>query len=165
NKQVVNRAVEKSLAVRPGPTEFFTTPSPFNSLLWFVAAKDSGGYYTAYRSVFDKGPVQFTYFPRNDQRADTISNQKDLQLLKKFAQGYYTIEKWGDTTILNVLRFGQVVGWYNPKEKFSFHYYLTYPKENDLVVQRGRFMHWNSQTAKAFFRRMFGSPLDPPRGK
>jgi len=156
NKQVVNRAVKNNLVQQNKPAEFFTTPSPFNCLLWFVAAKDSAGYYTSYRSVFDKGPMQFTYFPKNENRMDTVVNQKDLVLLKEFAQGYYTLEQWGDTAIINVLRFGQVVGWYDPKEKFAFHYYLSFPKENDLAVQRGRFMHWNAATTEAFFRRMFG---------
>ncbi|RYZ30075.1 MAG: metal-dependent hydrolase [Chitinophagaceae bacterium] len=156
NKQVVNNAVKNNLAQQNKPAEFFTTPSPFNCLLWFVATKDSAGYYTSYRSVFDKGPMQFTYFPKNEKRADTVMNQKDIALLKDFAQGYYTLEQWGDTAIINVLRFGQVVGWYDPKEKFAFHYYLSYPKENDLAVQRGRFMHWNAATTEAFFRRMFG---------
>ena len=157
NKLFVTNAVRKNLQAQNKPTEFFTTPSPFNSLLWFVAAKDKDGYYTSYRSVFDKGPMTFTYFPRNETRSDTIANQKDVQLLKKFSQGYYTFERWGDTTILNVLRFGQVVGWYDPKERFAFHYYLNLPQENDLVVQRGRFMRWNEQTTQAFFKRLFGN--------
>ena len=157
NKQIVNAAVKKALVQQNKPTEFFTTPSPFNSLLWFVAVKDSNGYHTSYRSVFEKGPMDFAYFPRNDIQTDSISNQKDVQLMKEFAQGYYTFEQWGDTTVINVLRFGQVVGWYNQKEKFAFHYYLTLPDENDLVVQRGRFMHWNAKTTEAFFRRMFGT--------
>ena len=156
NKQIVNRAVYNNLVQQNKPTEFFTTPSPFNSLLWFVAAKDTAGYYTSYRSVFDKGGMNFTYFPRNEKRTDTVSNQKDIALLKEFAQGYYTFEQWGDTAVMNVLRFGQVVGWYDPREKFAFHYLLSFPQENDLVVQRGRFMHWNEKTTEAFFRRMFG---------
>ncbi len=161
NKQMVNKEVSDSLAQQGKPFPFFTTPSPFNSLLWFVVAKDSAGYHTAYRSVFDKGPVRFAYFPRNDDSSDTLSNQKDLRLLKEFAQGYYTIEQWSDTTVFNVLRFGQVVGWYNPKEHFAFHYYLNYPNENDLVVQRGRFERWDRKSARAFFKRMLGIPLSP----
>lgn len=156
NKQVVNKAVYDNLVRQSKPTKFFTTPSPFNSLLWFVVAKDDNGYHTGYRSVFDKGTMDFTYFPRNDKQADTISNRKDLELMKKFAQGYYTLEQWGDTSVINVLRFGQVVGWYQPREKFAFHYYLNLPDKNDLVVQRGRFMHWNKATTEAFFRRLFG---------
>ena len=156
NKQIVNRDIRASLEAQGRPAEFFSTPSPFNSLLWFVAARDSGVYHTTYRSVFDKGPASFRSFSRNDAGIDTITNQKDLRLLLDFAQGYYTFEHWGDTTVLNVLRFGQVVGWYNPQEKFAFHYFLNHPKENDLVVQRGRFQRWNRQSTSAFFRRMLG---------
>jgi inner membrane protein len=156
NKMVVNNAVRKALAAQNKPVEFLTTPSPFNSLLWFAVAREKNGYYTAYRSVFDKGPVTFTYFPRNEKLADSTANVKDLRLLKNFAQGYYTLERWSDTTVLNVLRFGQVVGWYNPHEHFAFHYFLNQPGKNDLVVQRGRFEHWDKESTKAFFRRMFG---------
>ncbi len=100
--------------------------------------------------------MNFTFFPRNDWLANEVENKKDMQRLKDFSQGYYTFEKWGDTTVLNVLRFGQVVGWYDAHEHFAFHYYLNYPDDNDLVVQRGRFLRWNKETTAAFFRRMFG---------
>jgi inner membrane protein len=156
NKLIVTKEVRQSLVQQGKPTEFFTTPSPFNTLLWFVAVKDRDGYHTGYRSVFDKGPMLFAYVPRNEGQSDTISNQRDIRLLKKFAQGYYTFEQWGDTAVLNVLRFGQVVGWYDTAQPFAFHYFLTYPGENDLVVQRGRFMHWNRESMRAFFRRMMG---------
>jgi len=156
NKWIVTTAVQQNLVAQNKPVEYFTTPSPFNSLLWFVAVKDSTGYYTSYRSVFDKDKMDFTFFPRNDSLASGVDNQKDIRLLKDFAQGYYTFERWGDTTVMNVLRFGQVVGWYDPQERFAFHYFLNYPDKNDLVVQRGRFHRWNKETMKAFFRRMVG---------
>ncbi|MDB5206871.1 MAG: metal-dependent hydrolase [Flavisolibacter sp.] len=157
NKRVVIKAVQNSLAAQNKQADFLTTPSPFNSLLWFVAVKDSTGYYTAYRSVFDRGKMDYTFFPKNDSLANGVVNKHDSELLQDFAQGYYTFEKWGDTTVLNVLRFGQVVGWYDAHERFAFHYYLNYPTENDLVVQRGRFLRWNKQSTAAFFRRMWGN--------
>lgn len=156
NKWTVDRDVKKSLALQKRPLDFFSTPSPFNTLLWFVAVQDTGGYYTAYRSVFDTGKIDFTFFPRNDSIAGRVQNQKDLRLLKEFADGFYTCEQWGDTTVLNVLRFGQEAGWYNPHDHFAFHYYLNLPQENDLVVQRGRFEHWDKKSLSAFFRKMLG---------
>jgi inner membrane protein len=156
NKWIVNRDVQAALDAQQKQLSFFSTPSPFNSLLWFVVVKDSAGYHTGYRSVFDKGTLRFTYFLQNDSMAKQVRNQKDLRLLKGFSNGSYTLEQWGDTTVFNVLRFGQEVGWYNPRERFAFHYYLNYPAENDLVVQRGRFEHWNKESVKAFFQRMLG---------
>ena len=156
NKTIVNTAVTKNLAAQNKPVDFFSTPSPFNSLLWFVVAKEKDGYYTGYRSVFDKGRMGFSFFPKNEGLGDSVVNGKDVQSLEKFAQGYYAYERWHDTTVINVLRFGQVVGWYKPKGHFAFHYYLNLPKENDLVVQRGRFEQWTKESTTAFFRRMFG---------
>ena len=156
NKWTVNNAVRRSLVAQQRPLSFFSTPSPFNSLLWFVVVKDTAGYYAGYRSVFDKGEMTFAYFPKKDSLSKEVSNQHDLALLKDFSQGYYTIERWGDTTVFNVLRFGQDAGWYDPHDRFAFYYYLNYPKENDLVVQRGRFEHWNKESMKAFFQRMLG---------
>lgn len=156
NKWTVERHVKKSLPEQQQNRPFFTTPSPFNTLLWFVVVKDSAGYYTAHRSVFDRGPLSFTYFPQNDFLGRGLKNQKDLCLLKTFSMGYYTLEKWGDTTVFNVLRFGQVGGGYNPQARFVFHYYLNYPADNDLVVQRGRFEQWNGRRIRAFLRRMLG---------
>lgn len=163
NKWTVDKEVQKAMATGKNSQPFFSTPSPFNALLWFVVVKDSGGYYTAYRSVFDKGEINFAFFPRNDSLANNVANQKDVELLKKFSSGYYTLEKWSDTTVFNVLRFGQEAGWYDPTDRFAFHYYLNYPQANDLVVQRGRFEHWNKETAKAFFKRMFGVPANGDR--
>jgi inner membrane protein len=75
--------------------------------------------------------------------------------LKRFSQGYYTAEKWGDTLVFNDLRFGQINGWEDPKSKFSFHYYLSHPQDNDLIVQRGRFVGLNKNSAKLLALKMF----------
>lgn len=82
---------------------------------------------------------------------------EDVQQLIRFSQQFYTVEKWSDTLVFNDLRFGQVIGWTNPKAKFSFHYFLKYPAANRLVVQRGRFEGWDWQTAKVLWRRVQGN--------
>ena len=55
NKWRIDRVVERQLrqqAIRYD--RYFTTPTPLNSLLWYVVAADSNGdEYTGYRSVFD----------------------------------------------------------------------------------------------------------------
>ena len=67
NKLSVDADVRRSLADKGLPTTapyYFTTPTPMNSWLWFVVAKDSNGYYTAYRSVFDREKKdRFSFFP------------------------------------------------------------------------------------------------------
>jgi inner membrane protein len=119
--------------------------------------KEQAGYYVGYRSVFDKRNIDFHYFPRNDSLLKEVRDKYEVDNLLRFAEGYYTIEKWNDTLVFNVLRFGQIVGWYDPKEKFAFHYFLDKPGANDLVVQRGRFEKWNRRTFQALLTRIRGN--------
>ena len=158
NKTIVSRDVEAALKKQPIRTEdYIVTPAPLNNWLWYVVAKSDSGALVGYRSVFDKkAPVQLNYFPRNASLMQSVADKEDLQSLERFSQGYYTVEQWGDTTVFNDLRFGQIVGWYNPRERFAFHYYLNYPDKNDLVVQRGRFAKWNETTLKALVNRIRG---------
>ena len=122
-----------------------------------VAGNDSG-YHVGFRSLFDsRKAIDFQYFPRNDSFLNPVHNTEDLQKLTRFSQGFYTVEKWSDTLVFNDLRFGQIIGWQNPRGKFVFHYFLQQPDQNKLVVQRGRFEGWNWQTAENLFERIKGN--------
>jgi inner membrane protein len=79
-----------------------------------------------------------------------------VQLLR-FSQGYYTVERKNGSIIFNDLRFGQITGWYDPHADFVFHYYINNPKENLLVIQRGRFSNWNEETFGAMIERIRGN--------
>ena len=159
NKVIIERAVAKALSAQQvNYNRFFTTPTPLNNLLWFVVAEDDSGFNIGYRSVFDTKPsIQFEYFPRNALLTDSIQLTSDFINLVRFSQGYYTIEKWTDTLVFNDLRFGQMIGWKDPRARFSFHYFLQYPGKNDLVVQRGRFANWDRAAFKALFQRIRGN--------
>lgn len=158
NKLIVDKDVRATLKGRNlAYVDYFTTPSPFNSFLWFVSIKADDGFYTGYHSVFDtKSKVDLYYVPRNDSLLWSVKDQEEVKDLLRFSEGYYTVERWRDTTVFNVLRFGQVVGWYDPKEKFVFHYFLDRPGANKLVTQRGRFENWNRTTIQALFERIEG---------
>ena len=159
NKLIVEKSVRQNL-VEQGISahNYFTTPTPFNSWLWYAIAKDGKGYYVAYRSVFDsKKPMSFQYFPQNDSLLNFVKNKDEVKNMIVFANGFYTVEKRYDTTVFNVLRFGQVVGWHNPKEKFAFYYYLDLPGSNEVVAQRGRFEKWDKETIASFFQRIKGN--------
>ena len=85
-----------------------------------------------------------------------LEGRKDVKNLVRFSQGYYTVERWNDTLVFNDLRFGQMAGWQDPGARFAFHYFLSHPDQNRLVVQRGRFANWDRQTLKVFWRRIKG---------
>jgi inner membrane protein len=134
-----------------------TTPAPFQNLLWFVAAGNDSGFHIGYRSVFDTGKMSFGYFPRRDDLLIPYAGREDLRRLKLFSQGFYTASLHNDTLVFNDLRFGQVIGWASPEERFVFHYYLDYPEENDMVVQRGRFEKLNTISPWDYCSRALGN--------
>jgi len=159
NKTKINYEVSTSLKEQKIPyRRYFTTPIAFNNFLWYVVADVKDGFYIGYRSVFDsKSKIDFEYFPKNDNLLEKMDEDENLQKLIRFSQGYYTAEKWHDTLVFNDLRFGQIAGWYNPRERFAFHYFIEYPDANDLVVQRGRLAKWNRETFTALINRIKGN--------
>jgi len=139
-------------------SNYFTTPTPLNNWLWYVVASNDSGHYIGYRSLFDsERKIDFQFVPKNDSLLKPVHNNEDLQKLKRFSKGYYAIQNRNDTLIFNDLRFGQMIGWVNPKAPFAFYYYLQHPSENDLVVQRGRFAGWNKEAFLALLKRIRGN--------
>jgi inner membrane protein len=159
NKAIISNDVKNILQKQQiSYNNYFTTPAPLQNWLWFVVAGDEKGYHVGYRSVFDsKKEMTFEYFSRNDSLLQPYQQQENVQQLIRFSQQFYTVDKWNDTLLFNDLRFGQVIGWQNPKEKFAFHYFLQYPEQNKLVVQRGRFQGWSRQTVEALIKRIKGN--------
>lgn len=159
NKIQIDTATQTALRQQKmAYTDYFTTPTPLNNWLWYIAAKSDSGFYIGYRSVFDEKPhIDFHFFPQNDSLLAHIDDEEALQHLVRFSQGYYTVEKWHDTVVFNDLRFGQIVGWADPGEKFVFHYYLRQGLDNDLVVQRGRFAKLDRKNVAALLERIRGN--------
>lgn len=159
NKAVIDKDFRTILKERSiSYSRYFTTPAPLQNWLWYVVAGNDKGYYVGFRSLFDNSKsMELTYFPRNDSLLVPVKDHRDIQDLIRFSQDFYTVEYYRDTLVFNDLRFGQMIGWYDPKGKFVFHYYIQHPEDNDLVVQRGRFAGWNKETAGALIRRIKGN--------
>ncbi|MCI0750587.1 MAG: metal-dependent hydrolase [Flammeovirgaceae bacterium] len=161
----ISNKVETEQAVREAhkrtelqPERSFTTPTPLNSWLWYAVAEADSGFYISYHFIFDSQPnFDRTFFHKNEQLLNPVLDHEELKRLKRFSQGYYTIEQWGDTLVFNDLRFGQMAGWKDPQAKFVFHYFLQHPDENKFVVQRGRFALWDIETAQSLIQRIKGN--------
>ncbi|WP_333819841.1 metal-dependent hydrolase [Ohtaekwangia sp.] len=138
---------------------YFTTPAPLNIFLWYIVAEETDGFNTGYRSVFDKGPTNYTFHPRGETLLAPVQKREDVQYLKRFSQQYYVIDYTHDTLAFNDIRFGQAFGWTNPKAPFIFRYDLQQPDNNLLVIQRGRFTGWNASQLKALLLRIRGRRL------
>ncbi len=158
NKLMIDKEV-KAIAQRENIyyTNYLTTPAPLNNWLWYVVLENDSGYNVGFRSVFDKQKdISFHFFSRNDSLLGKVDNHEEVQKLIRFSKGFYITEKWNDTLVFNDLRFGQVIGWHSPREKFVFHYFLKQNADNRLVVQRGRFSKWNWEIIQSLIKRIEG---------
>lgn len=118
-------------------SDYFTTPAPLNNFLWHAVAKDKFGYYSGYYSLFDKkDTIEFNYVPKNELILVLFPNDKDVQKLKKFSQGYYSFSKSDHSVYMNDLRFGQAAGWTKADSKYVFRYKLD-TKGNEAALRRG----------------------------
>lgn len=159
NKYTIQKDVSAILIKHHIPYQrFFTTPTPLNTWLWFAVAEVDSGYHVGYRSVFDQtDAMPLTFYPKQEYLLDSLKDDHTVNQLIKFSQGYYTVSLQSDTLVFNDLRFGQITGWHQPSAPFAFHYYLNYPKENLLVMQRGRFANWNKETVNSLITRIRGN--------
>ena len=159
NRKYIRTAVNKSLAAKNIKFKrLLVTPAPLQSWLWFVAADVDSGYYIGYRSVFDsRDESDFNYVSKNLSLEDSVKDEIAMRKIMQFSQDWYTLEKHADTILINDLRFGQVIGWQDPKESFVFYFYLQPEIDNTLVVQRGRVAKWNEESFRSLLRRIKGN--------
>ncbi|MEQ8303052.1 MAG: metal-dependent hydrolase [Cyclobacteriaceae bacterium] len=158
NKLSVSNKVENELNRQQiSHSRYFTTPTPGNTWLWYAVAEKEDGFHIGYSSVFDSNnTIDFQFFPRNAHALDSISDHESLQHLKQFSEGYYVVSQYEDQLVFNDLRFGQMLGWKDPRSPFVFYYYLEHPNDNELLIQRGRFAKWDIEAVKSFLARIGG---------
>jgi len=129
----------------------FTTPAPFTCLLWYSVLKTDSGYYTGYYSVFDKKPIDYSYYPQNNFLLKTPQ-----PYLKMFADGYYTLSQANNITYFNVIRFGQIQGWQSKNAPFVLSYPLKTAEDENMVIQKGRLKGWNKASVRQYLERIAG---------
>ena len=157
-KLYIDQAIQKEEVVQHArPGRYFSTPTPLNSMLWYIVAESDSGFNIGYSSVFDKTEhITFHYAPKNRLLLTSDVYKSDAAILTQFPDGFYTISNRHDTLVFNVLRFGEILGWANPNNGFVFYYNLQYPDANELIVQRGRFAGWNKENIDLFLKRIKG---------
>lgn len=148
NKTFANKITEKNImSLGITPSGYFTSPTPFNNLLWYIVIQDKTQFLIGYYSIFDRDPViQFEKVNKNDSLLAPYKEAKDLQHLIRFSQGFYCVSKHDNSVIFNDIRFGQEEGWNKSNALFNFRFDLQKDRKNLFLVQRGRFksFRWKS---------------------
>ncbi len=91
-------------------------PSPFNTLLWRVLVRESGGYREGYYSLLsDIEPGPWRHFPSADELAPAMNGHWAFERLAWFTRGYYAIRSEAGEVTVTDLRMGS-----EPAYVFSF---------------------------------------------
>ena len=128
-KTVVEREAVAELS-RMGLAEapLFSTPTPFNTLLWRVVVLTEGGYLEGYDSLLvEENPVRFEFYPSDNVAMLAASDVWAVSRLRWFAQDFVKAEIDADRLVLTDLRMGA-------EPKFVFRH---------AVARRGN-PHWQA---------------------
>lgn len=112
-------------------TDYYSSPTPFNTILWYVVAKDTNGLWIGYYSHFDKSKdIKFSILSQNDSLADDLIQNEAVQKLIRFSQGYYCFTKRDGELYINDLRFAFAGEFNSNANNFVFSFGL---KKDDLA--------------------------------
>jgi len=85
----------------------FTSPAPFNSLLWRAVVMDASGYYEAYYSLMDgTGKIRFSHYPSDESLLVGIEDSWPVQRLQWFSRGIYSVSLRQQDIVISDLRMG-----------------------------------------------------------
>ena len=106
-KLMAEHRVEAELA-RQGiqAEQLFSTPTPFNSLLWRVIVLDGEDYHEALVSWFDTTAPQLERIPRGTQLAAALADSEAHARLQWFTGGMLRYDQLGDQLVVTDIRLG-----------------------------------------------------------
>ncbi|MCJ0974463.1 metal-dependent hydrolase [Pseudomonas sp. PS1] len=157
-KQMAERRVETVLADQGIQAEqLFSTPTPFNSLLWRVIVIEGDDYHEALVSWFDRQPPQLVRIPRGTALASVLSESPQHARLTWFTGGVMRYDEIDGRLLVTDLRLG-MTGFHPFRfpmaERNSEHWRLI-PFVERLPAERG-----DLDRLKQIWRRIWGQ--QPP---
>ncbi len=106
-KYMAEQRVEAQLAKQGIQADrLFSTPTPFNSLLWRVIVLDGDYYHEALVSWFDRTPAQLGRIPRGSQLANVLADSSAHARLVWFTDGVLRYDQIGPHLVVTDLRLG-----------------------------------------------------------
>lgn len=106
-KQMAEQRVEAMIARDNLQVQrLFSTPTPFNSLLWRVVLVDGDDYYETLVSWFDSTPPVLVRLPRNEHLAGVLVDSPQHQRLQWFTGGVMRYDVIAEQLLVTDLRLG-----------------------------------------------------------
>jgi|SRR5690554_1375 len=103
--------------------ELTVKPTFSNSILWNVIIQTDQGFYLSDRSIFDKEPMVFQFFPHQHHLINNLKSDQNIQRLVAISENQFIITENQNGLVFNDLRFGLLK---NDKAdiQFAFSYQL-----------------------------------------
>lgn len=107
-KIIVEHNFEDALRTQAiGYQKIFSTPTPFNSLLWRAVARDEDGYYEGYYSLLDAdNNIRFSYFTSREELLTDLADYWPVERLQWFSRGFYSVSERQGDIVISDLRMG-----------------------------------------------------------
>lgn len=106
-KQMAERRVETAMAQQGiHSNQVFSTPTPFNSLLWRVIIVNGDAYYEALVSWFDDQPPELIRLPRSERLATVLSESPQHERLNWFTGGVLRYDEIEGQIMATDIRLG-----------------------------------------------------------
>lgn len=100
-------------------------PILFSNLLWRGIARDGDQYSAGFYALPDDEPFSDLYTIHGHHNlADPIEAFEPFQQIRWISEGYFQIEKEGDSLFFNDLRFGRMGEWEYRDSPYTFSYHL-----------------------------------------
>ena len=86
----------------------FSTPTPFNTLLWRVVVLTEDGFLEGFDSfLVDKDPISFEWYASDKVSLEAATNVWAVSRLRWFARDFLKVQIRDDRLVLSDLRMGQ----------------------------------------------------------
>lgn len=122
NQVVLNNLEEQKIEYQ----ELVTYPTIFNAILWHTTVVTDSAFYYGVYSIMDEDPtIDFVKLPKNHHLLDQYEDERLVEILKWFAQGYYNVEEKDGELQFNNLRFGLMgFGFMEMEDPYIFKFRL-----------------------------------------
>ncbi|MEM1127463.1 MAG: metal-dependent hydrolase [Bacteroidota bacterium] len=143
--------------------QMITTPSAFNTLLWFAYVDEGEAVRVGLYSVLDPAPpVAFQRVDKNLDLLEPLAESPALDRLWWFSRGFLTVSQDGDQLTIHDLRFGRSDAWLTNQGTYIFNFdLLRDPARPEYIVdvrQRAPGFSGDSIPWRQFAARVFGDP-------
>jgi inner membrane protein len=156
-KQIVEGNITKGLSDQNiSYQKLFTTPSPFNSLLWRAVVMDESGYYEVYASVFDSdNAIRLRHYKSDEYLLGELGQAWVVQRLKWFSKGFYSVNAEDGYLVISDLRMGL-----EPNYAFRFRVAEIQNPHPRLITPEHIRPQWDFGLLEKMWQRVWSPQLD-----